>query len=524
MGMRINGEWEAILVTLLFLSAVTLWTIPIRNDPSPYGEVDASSHYAVADYTIRSGSSITALPFYIDKRYGKDNDFKQHVLWYPPPIHTTYAIGGILSGDPARGIYVTNALLTLLILISVYLLIRKLYGIPAAFLSSFLLMFSLRDIMIYLWGQWPERIGFAFLPLILYCLYEYSEKDGQGRHKAHYLYLMALLLAANFFIHPMTFFHSVLAIFFAGLFFLAKEKKLFFSWKHAGIAVLLFLLVLSIFPYQTLNVVVKSEKQKGLQSDKGDFSRLFSWFKPQKDNQGVPAAYFSYKEMIGPLWTVPFVLLGIVFLLLRRSKKDLLMLAWLVSLYIMIHLDIIGKGRVHRSLSGTAHLFYPLMILGLFFLVSIIPYLRNYQKALKPALGILFVALLFPAIGISAYNSLKGAYPGISRVNPYQLELAGWLRESGNIPLDAELYHMGSLSLAKTRWLWMVGHRYIIERESDITNVSFMIIDYSDFSQMGNQQLVNQLKNFENEKFANRTAIYKNPFIKVYPVASGASP
>ena len=83
---------------------------------------------------------------------------------------------------------------------------------------------------------------------------------------------------------------------------------------------------------------------------------------------------------------------------------------------------------------------------------------------------------------------------------------------------------MGSLSLAKTRWLWMVGHRYLIERESDITNVSFMIIDYSDLSQMGNQQPVNQLKNFEDENFANRTAIYQNPFIKVYPVASGASP
>ncbi len=521
--MRLNEHWEAILVTLLFLTGVTLWTLPIRNNPSPYGEVDASSHYAVADYTVKSDRSITNLPFYIDKRYGKDNDFKPHVLWYPPPIHTTYAIGGFLSGDTAKGIYLTNAILTLFILLSVYFLIRKLYGIPAAFFSSLLIIFSLRDIMIYLWGQWPERIGFAFLPLVLYCFYEYGEKDEHGANKKHYLYLMALLLAANFFIHPMTFFHSVLALVFCGMFFLMKEKKRFFSWKQVCIAALIFIIVLSIFPYQTLNVVVKSEKQKGLQSDQGDFSRLFSWFKPQKDNQGVPPAYFSYKDMIGPLWTVPLVLLGILFLLLRRNKKDLIMLAWLVSLYIMVHLDVIGKGRVHRSLSGTAHLFYPLMILGIYFIISIIPYIKNYQMPLKVASGIILVVILFPTIGISAYNSLKDAYPGISRVNPYQLELAGWMRESDNIPVDAELYHMGSLSLAKTRWLWMLGHRYLIERESDITNVTYMIIDYSDFAQMGNQQLVNQLKSFENEKFANKTAIYQTPYIKVFPVA-GAAP
>ena len=116
---------------------------------------------------------------------------------------------------------------------------------------------------------------------------------------------------------------------------------------------------------------------------------MFYWFKPLSDH-GVPPAYFSYKAMIGPYWTIPLVFLGIFFLLLRRNQKDLVILGWLAGLYIMLHLDIIGKGRPHRALSATAHIFYPLMVVGLIYAVSLIPMLKRYKTSIKWVVVILF--------------------------------------------------------------------------------------------------------------------------------------
>ena len=515
--MKINKNVEAIIVTLLYLTCLYFWTLPIQKNPVPYGEVDAASHYAVADYTYENDKSITNLPFYIDQRYGKDNKFKPHTLWYPPPFHTALAIAALFGGESAVPIYLANAILCSLIVLSVYFLIRKFFGFEAAFVSSLLLIFSIRDIMVYLWGQWPERFGFAYLPLIIYCFYKYCTSYLEKQEKPIYLHIMALLLAINFFIHPMDFFHSVAAIIMTCVFFFIKERKLFFNIKHAFASVILLLLIVSIFPSQSMNVFVRLETDKEA-TDSGGISRLLYWLKPQPDNLGVPQSYFSYKEMIGPYWTIPLILFGILFLLLRRDKKDLAMLAWLGSLYIMIHLDIIGKGRVHRSLSGTAHIFYPLMVLGLLYLVSLVPNIKGYKQAVKYGAIAVFAALMVASVGVEANNSLKNAYQGISRINPQQYELAQWLKDGG-VPEDSAMYHLGAVSLAKTRWLWMVGQRAIRssdrEKMSDF-NITHVIVDYSDFALIGRQDAVNQLQDWEMKNTANQTKIYDKDYIKVY--------
>ncbi len=520
--MKISRNLEAIIITLLYLTCLYFWTLPIQKNPIPYGEVDAVSHYAVADYIYQSDRSITTLPYYIDKRYGKDNLFKPHVLWYPPPFHTALAIAAVFGGESNVPIYIANAIFGSLIVLGVYFIMRKFFGFEAALISGFLLIFSMRDIMIYLWGQWPERMGFAYLPLILYCFYKYCSSYLHKEERPIYLYIMALLLAVNFFIHPMDFFHSIGALVLLGVFFLIKEKRLFFNIRYVFAAVVLFLLVVSVFPSQSMNVFIRLRSGKGDAVAVGDISRLFHWFKPQEDNPGVPQSYFSYKAMIGPYWTMPLIFLGILFLLLRRNKKDLVMLAWLVSLYIMIHLDFIGKGRVHRSLSGTAHIFYPLMILGLIYTVSLIPKLmptlRRYKSLLKYGLIIIFVIFMFMSAGVAANRSLKGAYSGILRINPYQYELAQWLRQ-GNVPEDAAIYHQGSIFLAKTRWIWFIGHRHLIssERHSvDEYNVTHVIMDYSDFALIGDQNTVNNLQEWEKQNLINNTLIYDKDYIRVY--------
>lgn len=521
--MEINKNIEAIIVTLLYLACLYFWTLPIQKNPMPYGEVDAASHYAVADYTYQTDRSIISLPYYIDARYGLDNKFKPHTLWYPPPFHTGLAIAALFGSESDLSIFIANAIFCSLIVLSVYFIMRKFFGFEAALISGFLLIFSIRDIMIYLWGQWPERMGFVYLPLIIYCFYKYCNSYLAKEEKPIYLCIMSLLMAVNFFIHPMDFFHSIAALVVFSLFFLIKEKRLFFNIKYVSAAAILFLLVISIFPSQSMNVFVRLQADEEVKS-KGDISRLFHWFKPQKDNPGVPQSYFYYKDMIGPYWTIPFIFLGILFLLLRRNKKDLVILAWLVSLYIMIHLDVIGKGRVHRSLSGTAHIFYPLMVLGLLYLISLIPKVKWYKHIVKYGLIAVFVVFMLMSIGVEASKSLKGAYQGILRLNPYQYELTQWLKGS-SVPEDANMYHMGSTSVAKTRWLWMRGQRHIRPSVSeDITtsifNITYVIMDYSDFVFIGDQVTVGKMQEWEKQNLANSSLIYNKNYIRVYEFES----
>jgi len=63
-------------------------------------------------------------------------------------------------------IFLTNAIFASAILISIFFVINRLFGFLPAILSSFLLTFSMRDILPYLWGQWPERFAYAFIPLV----------------------------------------------------------------------------------------------------------------------------------------------------------------------------------------------------------------------------------------------------------------------------------------------------------------------------------------------------------------------
>lgn len=518
--MKINKNVEAIIVTLLYLTCLYFWTLPIQKNNMPYGEVDAASHFAVADYTYQSDRSIVVLPYYIDRRYGRDNVFKPHSLWYPPPFHTALAIASVFGGSSSVPIYTANAIFCSLIVLGVYFLMRRFFGFEAALISGFLLIFSMRDIMVYMWGQWPERTAFAYLPLVLYCFYKYSNSFLKKEEKPIYLYVMSLLLSVNLFIHPMDFFHSIAALIVFSLFLLIKERRLFFNIKHMSIAVVLFLLIISIFPLQTMRVFLTFKSGGGGSSisARGDISRLFHWFKPQEGDLGVPQSYFSYKAMIGPYWTVPLIFLGLFFILFRRNNKDLVLLGWLVSLYFMIHLDFIGMGRVHRSLSGTGHIFYPLMVLGLLYLVSFIPQIKGYKGVIKYGLMLIFVVFMFVSVGVVASKSLKGAYGGILRINPYQYDLTKWIKE--NTVEDAQLYHMGSISLAKTRWLWMTGHRYIAYNEYEERNKTHVIVDYSDLALIGDQNNVNKLQEWEKQNLANNTLLYNKDYIRVYEFES----
>jgi len=438
------------LFVILYLFALFLWTLPLQESKMPYGEVDAVSHFIVGDYTAQTNKPITNLPFFIDKRYGKDNSFKPGTLWYPPPYHMNFAIAQIFGGERFSPIFLVNAIQSTLIIIAVFFVISKLFGFWPGFLSSLLLVFSTRDINIYLWGQWPERMAFAFVPLILYCIYQYFNLK-----KPIYIYVCAILAAINLFIHPMVFFHSVLAIFIFLAFLFIKEKKLNLNYKAIGIALVIFFVLIAMFPSQIGNVLLKTGESDI--PEKGVYSRLFSWYQKPIQNVGLPDSHFSYKDSHHGYWTLPLVILGLIFLIQRRQKKDLLLLAWLVSLYIMLHLDIFGMGRPYRSLSGTAHIFYPMAAIGLFYLIS---FFGSFKKQAKYALVGLFIILVLSINLPATFSHLKQAYPPITRISAEQYEAALWIQQ--NIPESEQMFQMGQITQAKSRWMWMISNKVIL--------------------------------------------------------------
>ena len=110
-------KFEVYIVLALFLFTFFIWSLPYHENKMPYGEVDAGSHFTIGDYMAGTDKSITTLPYFIDMRYGLDNKFKPHVLWYAPPYHVNFAIMQIIGGERILPIFWLNTLLSCIIVL-----------------------------------------------------------------------------------------------------------------------------------------------------------------------------------------------------------------------------------------------------------------------------------------------------------------------------------------------------------------------------------------------------------------------
>src|SRR3989338_6508245 len=513
--MKFNRNYfQAFAFLLVCLFAIYFWSQPLQERRLPYGEYDAMSHFEVADYMAYNDKSFIKLPPYIDVRYGPDNKFKPHTLWYPPTFHASLGVMEVLGGERIVPVFLLNTLMATFILISVYFVINSLFGFLPAILSSILLIFSPRDFMPYLWGQWPERFGYAFLPLILYCFYKYLISYSKEESKPIYLYIAALLAGINLLIHPLTFFIILLVVFMS-------------------------------FPYQTFNIlpqlgIIKTASGT-LREDTKEFSfgRLFQWSLDPKDYEGsVPANYFSFKDMNG-LWTLPFLLIGIGILLWRREERDLFMLAWLISLYLVLHRDFIGKASfLHRSLSATAHIFIPLTAIGAVYISSMIKLPSNFSRYLKYALVAVFLyftisvnaAYAMQYLNSNTYNpnpvDNKLSYDFLKILSQPQYDSAQWILE--NVPMEYNISVLGiphqenflSATAYKIRWSMAVSQHvsrfyYLMDDRDAFTRNNYVMFDYTMLGPIGDRQLFDDMQIIENNLTGHQKVYDKNN-IKVY--------
>ncbi len=520
---------EVILVAILFLGALYLWTIPIQKNPMPFGDVDSSSHFTIGDYMVSKDHSIAKIPYPVTFRYKGQNNLLPDNLWYPPQYWTNAAIAQILGGQRILPVFILVAFLCLIIALSSYLLIRNLFGFWPAFLSSLLLVFSTRDYMIYLWGQWPQSLSYALTPAVLYCFYAYSKNYMENKNKPIHLYIMSILLAGQFFFHPQGLIASIgaLATFLAIL--IVKWKKLPFKTSHLFLSILIFALVSAAFaPFN----IGEFFYEMGGGDDSGSqrqiqLGKLFDWYHVKND-AGLPDFYFMYKTAHGSLkkpngllvwWTMPLLIFGTFFLAYRRKNEDCLILAWLVSYYFLTRLTAIGMGsRDIRMFAYEAHIFYPIIAIGLVSLGSFAPRERT-RKYLKYGLIALFILLAIHVNGNSAYQVLKSQKNTIGRINPAQLESAEWIRS--NLPEDAHIYDFGTAGYqnyaAKIKWLMALSQRHFIINDYEQNLTNYVYFDYTDAINTRDQNYVDLIMEIE-KQFVNSTVLYNKNNIRVYKV------
>ena len=536
--MKISKNYlEALAFIAVYLFTLYLWTLPFHDNNTPYGDWDAISHWELADFIAQRDSTFVTLPPFLDYSYGNDNEFKPHTLWYHPPFHTGMAISSVFARDRMIPIYFTNAIFATAVFVSVYFVIRKLFGFLPAILSFFVLSSSMRDILPYLWGQWPERFGYAFVPLAMYCFYKYWDAYSKESSKPIYLYIMSILLAVNMFIHPLVFFHSIVGVAFLAVGLLIKDRKFPFNLRHLSVSLLIFALLAAVFPYQTGNVIVSFLQDSGSNSVKSSLSRLFEWSpentSPDKFAGSVPSAYFSFKQMHGS-WTLPFLILGIIVLLIRREKRDIFLLMWLFSLYFILHRDLIGKlNFLHRSLSASAHIFVPLTVIGALSIASIIKLPKLYNNILKYGIVILVVALTFNYNIPPAYSTLSQAYDSpFLRPNQAQVEVSEWLQQRLGETENVSVIGPFPDIMKKVWWMASYSHRTSVYFEGfldwpqyeqnrnetiryHLLN-DYMVFDYTDIELLQDRSYVDRWLEFERENMKNHALIYDKDNIRVY--------
>ncbi len=518
---------EIIMVVLLYLTTLYIWTLPIQKNKLPFGDVDASSHFTIGDYMVTYDKSIIRIPYPVTFRYGGQNEAFPDYLWYPPQYWTSTGIAQVFGGERILPPFIAVAVFSSLIVLASYFLIRSMFGFWPAFLSSFLLMFSTRDYMIYLWGQWPQSLSFAFTPLVLHSFYRYCGNYKENNPKPIYLYLMALFLSAQYFFHPQGMIASIgtLAVFSAIL--SAKNRKISFSIKHAIIAVILFAAVSAAFaPFNAAEFFSGLTEKQSEAQQPYQFDKLFKWYHGIKGDPGLPDFYFTYdkthgtfKDTILAWWTLPFLLIGLAVIFYRRREEDLVLISWFTAFYFLTRLVVFGYGsRDIRMFAFEAHVFYPIIAIGLISLSSVFRQ-EALKKYLKFGLIALFLILAVSINGKSAYDTLAGQQYSIGRINPWEMEAAEWIRS--NLPENADIYGVGPAGYqyfgAKIKWLGVLSQRHFIVNLNNLNMSDFVFIDYTDALLLQSQDYVNTLQNFE-RNFKNATPIYNKNNIRVHQV------
>ncbi len=511
------------ILAILFLIAFYVWTIPFHDNRMPFGENDAAWHFAIGDsmYDMDRSIAFRDFPNYIDYWYYNFNKILgPGTPQYPPPNHLNIAMVQSIGNERFLPVFIYRAVASFLAVFSVYFLVRKLYGIFPAFLASFGLIFSIREAMVYLWGQTATLLPIIFIPLVLYAFYKYYTSL-YGKEELVYLYILTLLLGAQYLLHMQGLVVSAVILPFSLLFITLNHRKIpKLNFRHLGICAVIFVIIAAPF---ALIYAGSFAGQLTAQPTIDKIARITTWGINKEMIQGAFPNFFVEFSAEYSMVMLPFLLLGILFLVLRRQDKDMLMLSWVAAMYFILHIDVFmgaAEGRAARMVLAETQIFYALMALGIAFLAS---FARENKLAIKLGIAAAFILLIGMTTGKAFYNNLNDAYPAILRLTPQQMEAAEWIGK--NLPENAVIYDLGTLTYQKTRWMLAASRRHVLpyrgEFKADFTEGlelhNYFMADYSDISRINDPRMEQQSAAIRQvEQQLNKTPVYDKSNIRIY--------
>ena len=518
---------DAIILTILFLTAFWLWTMPIREYGMPFSESDGTHHFSVSDYWSGENQVIEKYPFYLSNYVGKITQPDGSMI-YAPPYFINIALAKRITLERITGFFFFVAILDFAIIFSVYFLVQKLYNTYAAALAGLLLTFSRLDTTTHIMGQYTILLSLAVIPLIIYCYHRYITSYLGGEEKPQYLYIMAGLLVVQFISHYQPIIHTALFLVLYSVYKMGSAKKfLIFNYKHAIGSLVLLVIILSPFILRPLEYSGKGDPDSR-PLDFPKFKYLFDWVSDKVRGNAFPQGFFSYTYNHGR-WSIPFLLLGVLVLLLRRNESDKVILLWALTLYLILHSDILigfSHARIPRAFVEIPHIIYPIMAIGVMAIPALIGLKAEQKQNTILGLSIVFAALILLMAAMPLIDTMKMAYGGLSRINPLQYQAAEWMRTNLPDKTIAVLYGEPIQQIAI--WWKTISQRYVFyDRSLSVEHVNFkndpftithLIIDYTFAKFTKNQELATQLIEFEKSTVGNLTPIYNENDIRIYQV------
>ncbi len=516
------------ILTVLFLIAFFIWTIPFQDNRLPFGENDAAWHFAIGDsmYARDHAIGFSDFPNYIDYWYYNFNKILgPGTPQYPPPNHLNLAMMQIIGGERFLPTFIYRAIASFLAVFSVYFIMRKLYGIFPAFMASFGLIFSIREAMVYLWGQTATLLPIVFVPLVLYTFYKYYTSLYE-KEQPVYLYILTLLLGGQYLLHMQGLVVSFAILPFSIFLITLNHKKIpKLNYKHMALNAAIFIIIAAPF---AIIYAGSFAGQLTAQPTIGKIDRLTTWGINPEMIQGAFPLFFVQFSSEYPIILLPFLLLGVLFLLMRRQDKDMLFLSWLIAMYFILHLDVFtgaAEGRAARMVLAETQIFYCLIALGVAFTVS---FAKENRTMTKYAAVAAFVIVIVMTTGKALHENFSSSYQDIMRLTPQQLAAAEWM--DANLPQNALVYDLGTITYQKTRWMLAASRRHVLpfrgEFKADFTDEAldvqnYFMLDYSDISRISDarmQQQIAQMQQYEQQ--LNMTPIYNANNIRIYDVGA----
>ncbi|MGP8189770.1 MAG: hypothetical protein ACLQG5_07640 [Methanobacterium sp.] len=349
------------------------------------------------------------------------------VMDYPPLFYfLIVALGDISKINFFQVTRFLQPFLGMFVVLSVSYVGRKFYGTIAGISAGFLILSSLLlgNRLIF---AVPENLALIFLPLSVYFYYfSLKEKSFIYAVLAGFLFILIILIHPA---APIVLFSIISAVTIVELFFYRNIRVFKNYIAFLLLPVLLFVIGLVglfvIFPHNFYNILIQSIHEAVLYS-------IFPY--------NLPIGLSSYGNL--GILTLVFGLAGVIASIIRRQKKDIFIITWIIVVILLINAHLFGVNVYSYRL--LIYLLIPVSILGGFGLSQIYYKLKNYKHFSSKNFRNAFLISIFllatldgvltvenPLISSFEINNQFGAFQ-IAPPSPSEVDLANWFNINGD--------------------------------------------------------------------------------------------